>query len=67
MLESIVAVIAGFVLLAWGADKMVLGASATARNFGVSPLIIGLTIVGFGTSAPGAGGAVDSAFRYGAA
>ena len=52
MLESIVAVIAGFVLLAWGADKMVLGASATARNFGVSPLIIGLTIVGFGTSAP---------------
>jgi len=52
MLESIVAVIAGFVLLAWGADKMVMGASATARNFGVSPLIIGLTIVGFGTSAP---------------
>jgi cation:H+ antiporter len=52
MLESIVAVIAGFLLLAWGADRMVLGASATARNFGVSPMIIGLTIVGFGTSAP---------------
>jgi len=52
MLESIVAVIAGFLLLAWGADRMVMGASATARNFGVSPLIIGLTIVGFGTSAP---------------
>lgn len=52
MLESIVAVIAGFVFLAWGADKTVMGASATARNFGVSPLVIGLTIVGFGTSAP---------------
>ena len=47
-----IAVIVGFVLLAWGADRTVIGASATARNFGVSPLIIGLTIVGFGTSAP---------------
>jgi cation:H+ antiporter len=52
MLLSVTAVIAGFVLLAWGADRTVTGASATARNFGISPLIIGLTIVGFGTSAP---------------
>ncbi len=52
MLEFIVAVITGFVFLAWGADRCVMGASATARNFGVSPLVIGLTIVGFGTSAP---------------
>ncbi len=52
MLLSSVAVIAGFILLVWGADRFVLGASATARNFGVSPLIVGLTIVGFGTSAP---------------
>ncbi len=52
MLESIIAVIAGFALLAWGADRCVLGASVTARNFGVSPMVIGLTIVGFGTSAP---------------
>lgn len=36
----------------WGADRFVLGASALARNLGVSPLVIGLTIVGFGTSAP---------------
>lgn len=49
---SIVAIIAGFSLLVWGADRFVIGASATARNLGVSPLIIGLTIVGFGTSAP---------------
>jgi len=52
MLESIIAVIAGFIFLAWGADRTVLGASVTARNFGVSPMVIGLTIVGFGTSAP---------------
>jgi len=49
---SIVTIVAGFALLVWGADRFVLGASATARNLGVSPLIIGLTIVGFGTSAP---------------
>lgn len=38
--------------MVWAADRLVAGASATARNLGVSPLIIGLTIVGFGTSAP---------------
>jgi cation:H+ antiporter len=42
----------GFLLMVWAADRLVAGASATARNLGVSPLIIGLTIVGFGTSAP---------------
>ncbi|HAS48865.1 MAG TPA: calcium/sodium antiporter, partial [Gammaproteobacteria bacterium] len=36
----------------WGADKFVFGASVLARNLGVSPLMIGLTIVAFGTSAP---------------
>ena len=46
------AVFAGFALLVWGADRFVIGASATARNLGVSPLVIGLTVVGFGTSAP---------------
>lgn len=52
MLIFILAMLFGFTLLVWGADKFVLGASATASNLGVSPLIIGLTIVGFGTSAP---------------
>ncbi|GAB6041748.1 calcium/sodium antiporter [Endothiovibrio diazotrophicus] len=52
MLLSITAVLIGFALLVWGADRFVAGASATARNLGVSPLVIGLTIVGFGTSAP---------------
>ncbi|WP_297527563.1 calcium/sodium antiporter [Thiohalobacter sp.] len=48
----LLAVIGGFILLVWGADRFVVGAAATARNLGVSPLIIGLTVVGFGTSAP---------------
>ena len=52
MLMSMLAIGAGFTLLVWGAERFVLGAAATARSFGVSPLIVGLTIVGFGTSAP---------------
>ena len=49
---SMVAILGGFIALVWGADRFVSGASATASNFGISPLIIGLTIVGLGTSAP---------------
>ena len=49
---SFLAVVVGLALLVWGSDRFVHGASATARNLGVSPLIIGLTIVGVGTSAP---------------
>lgn len=52
MLMITAAIVAGFVFLVWGADRFVMGASATARTLGVSPLIVGLTIVGFGTSAP---------------
>lgn len=52
MLIFIMQLIGGFLLLVWAADRLVAGASATARNLGVSPLIIGLVIVGFGTSAP---------------
>jgi cation:H+ antiporter len=50
-LDTIIIVL-GFVGLIWGADKFVFGSSALARNLGVSPLMIGLTIVAFGTSAP---------------
>ena len=49
---QVAAIIGGFGLLVWGADRFVIGAAASARNLGVSPLLIGLTIVGFGTSAP---------------
>ncbi len=52
MLLDIAAIILGFALLVWGADRFIAGAAALARNLGVSPLLIGLTIVGFGTSAP---------------
>jgi len=49
---AVLAILAGFALLIWGADRFVTGAAAIACNLGVSSLIIGLTIVGFGTSAP---------------
>lgn len=52
MLLSLAALLIGLALLVWSSDKFVLGASATAGALGVSPLMIGLTIVGFGTSAP---------------
>ena len=46
------AIIVGFGLLVWGAERFVHGAAAIANNLGVPPLIIGLTVVGIGTSAP---------------
>ena len=52
MLIASVIIVLGFLGLIWGADKFVAGASGLARNLGVSPLLIGLTIVAFGTSAP---------------
>ena len=52
MLNELLAIIGGFALLTWSADRFVVGASAIAYNLKVSPLIIGLTIVSIGTSAP---------------
>jgi len=52
MFLPILAVVAGLALLVWSADKFVDGSAAVARHFGVSPLIIGMVIVGFGTSVP---------------
>jgi cation:H+ antiporter len=52
MLSYLAAVAAGLALLIWSADKFVEGAAAMARLLGVSIMIIGITIVGFGTSAP---------------
>ncbi len=52
MLLSLTAVVVGIAALVWSADRFVLGASATAENLGVSPLIIGLVIIGFATSSP---------------
>lgn len=52
MLFNIVLLLAGFVTLIKGADFMVAGASSIAKRFNISTLVIGLTIVAFGTSAP---------------
>ena len=49
---AILKIIGGFAVLVWGAERFVHGAAAMAKNLGVSTLVIGLTIVGFGTSAP---------------
>lgn len=52
MLIALIAIIVGLALLVWSADRFVEGASATATHFGMPPLLIGMVIVGFGTSAP---------------
>ena len=52
MLLPISAIIGGLLLLIWSADRFVDGAAATARHFGMPQLLIGIVIIGFGTSAP---------------
>jgi cation:H+ antiporter len=49
---AVFAVVSGLILLVWSADRFVEGAAATAGHFGMPPLLIGMVIVGFGTSAP---------------
>ena len=52
MILASLSIVAGLALLVWSADRFVDGAAGTARHFGIAPLIIGMVIVGFGTSAP---------------
>lgn len=52
MLIAALAILVGFVVLIWSADLFVAGAASIAQNMGMSPIIIGLTIVSLGTSAP---------------
>ncbi|MFP3977231.1 calcium/sodium antiporter [Marinobacter sp. KMM 10035] len=52
MVMAIGAIIAGLVLLVWSADKFVEGAAAVAKHLGMPALLIGMVIIGFGTSAP---------------
>ena len=54
--------IGGFILLVLGAEVLVRGAARLAARFGISPLIIGLTVVAFGTSAPEMAVSTQSAF-----
>lgn len=52
MALNVLLVVAGLALLVWGADRFVHGAAASARNLGVAPLLVGLTVVALATSAP---------------
>mgnify|MGYP001213530707 FL=1 len=52
MIPAFLALIFGLALLVWSANRFVEGSAAAARHFGMSPLLIGMVIVGFGTSAP---------------
>ena len=61
MLEQVLMFVLGLVVLVVGADVMVRGASRLAVSFGVSPLVVGLTVVAFGTSAPEMAVSVGSA------
>lgn len=52
MLIAIVATVSGLLALAWSADRFVDGAAAVARYLGMAPLLVGMLVIGFGTSAP---------------
>ena len=50
--DAIAFLIVGLIFLVWSADRLVYGAAALARNIGISPLVIGMTILAMGSSAP---------------
>ena len=52
MILAYLAVVVSLLILVWSADRFVEGSAAAARHFGMPPLLIGMVIVGFGTSAP---------------
>lgn len=52
MLIQVLVLLVSLIFLVWSADKFVFGASSLARNMGISPMVIGLTIVAMGSSAP---------------
>lgn len=52
MVINLVIFLVGLVVLSWSADRFVYGASALAKNMGIAPMMIGLTIVAMGSSAP---------------
>ncbi len=52
MFEAVALLVVGLILLVWSADKLIYGSAAIARNVGISPLVIGMTILAMGSSAP---------------
>jgi cation:H+ antiporter len=63
MTLAIVTIILGFIGLIWSADRFVEGAAALAKNLGMTPIMIGLTIVSIGTSAPEIIVSISAAFN----
>ena len=67
IMEGLFAAFSGIVFgllgLLWGADRFVAGSAGAARNFGIAPLVIGLTIVSIGTSAPEIIVAINAALK----
>ncbi len=62
MIEQVAWMIGGLAVLTFGADWLVKGASRLALSLGIAPLVIGLTIVAFGTSAPEMAVSITSAY-----
>jgi cation:H+ antiporter len=52
MTMPFIAIALGLALLVWSADRFVEGSASTARHFGMPPLLIGMVVIGFGTSVP---------------
>ncbi|CAM3021360.1 calcium/sodium antiporter [Vibrio rarus] len=52
MIVAICLLVVGLLMLVWSADRLVFGSAALAKNFGISPLVIGMTILAMGSSAP---------------
>ncbi|QHB17801.1 calcium/sodium antiporter [Mannheimia pernigra] len=52
MTFALTAIIGGLLVLVWSADRFVDGAASVAHHFGMAPLLIGIVVIGFGTSAP---------------
>ncbi|MDX2464625.1 MAG: calcium/sodium antiporter [Porticoccus sp.] len=63
LIPASLGVLFGLLGLLWGADRFVAGSAAAAKNFGISPLVIGLTIVSIGTSAPEIIVAINAALK----
>ncbi len=63
MAGTVTFLILGIVLMVWGAELMVRGAARIASAVGISSLVVGLTVVAFGTSAPELSVSVASAYK----
>ncbi len=61
MLFTLLICVTGFILLYYSADRLVKGSSSLAQSLGITPIVIGLTVVAFGTSAPEFVVSLDSA------